>query len=143
MGCRLTQHGRHRERPRCTGAAIEAALRIASFAQAARAEAAAAAADAPDLHLDMSRAAALTDARLLVITSGPTTKVRFLTHEDTFLRSHTGVPHPAFHPTESSSGLALSSVWHPASDTSLDLFLSMLCYRQNGKIHSAASQTSG
>ncbi len=73
MGCRPTQQGRHRERPRCTGAAIEAGLHILSLAQASPADAAAAAA-APHAQTGMSRAATPMDGRMLIVTSGPTTK---------------------------------------------------------------------
>lgn len=73
MRCRPTQQGRHRERPRCTGAAIEAGLRIIELAQASRAEAAAAA-EAPHGQSSMSRSATAIDGRILVVTSGPTTK---------------------------------------------------------------------
>lgn len=73
---------KQRERPRCTGAAIEAGLHIAELVQqqAARAASGAAAgpvavAAVPSSQEGMSRTAMPPqDMRMLVITCGPTTK---------------------------------------------------------------------
>ncbi|EIE27195.1 hypothetical protein COCSUDRAFT_55218 [Coccomyxa subellipsoidea C-169] len=82
---RPTQQGRHRERPRCTGAAIEAGLHILSLAQASRADAAAAAA-APHAQTGMSRAATPMDGRMLI---GPgRVPVRSLDRDDRAADAH-------------------------------------------------------